>query len=229
MSSTIISGLTEITWAPTPRRSSGTTCRRRGATRSTSAGPRCAAFFIENALYWLHGISLRRAAVRRRPRHRRHRILLHELAARCAPRRARRHVHLVLENEGNDAQPAARGELRRAMGRRCHHCLHVLLTGEHEGYYEDYADAPAGQLARCLAEGFAYQGELSRHHDGEPRGSRARICRPPPSSSACRTTTRSATAPWRTADGPRPSRGAAGGHRAAAAVPQIPLLFMGEE
>ena len=37
-----------------------------------------------------------------------------------------------------------------------HHALHVLLTGECEGYYAAYTGAPAQHLARCLAEGFAY-------------------------------------------------------------------------
>jgi maltooligosyltrehalose trehalohydrolase len=50
-----------------------------------------------------------------------------------------------------------------------HHCLHVLLTGETEGYYEDYESA-AALLARCMAEGFAYQGEPSKHLGGTPRG-----------------------------------------------------------
>ena len=48
--------------------------------------------------------------------------------------------------------------------------LHVLLTGESDGYYSDYAEAPAQQLARCLAEGFAYQGEPSAYRKGEKRG-----------------------------------------------------------
>ena len=42
-----------------------------------------------------------------------------------------------------------------------HHGYHVLATGERDGYYVAYADAPAKHLARCLAEGFAYQGEIS--------------------------------------------------------------------
>src|SRR5690606_33956629 len=51
-----------------------------------------------------------------------------------------------------------------------HHCLHVILTGETDGYYADYAGRPQALLARCLAEGYAYQGEVS-HHEGEvPRG-----------------------------------------------------------
>src|SRR5690606_18049024 len=43
-------------------------------------------------------------------------------------------------------------------------------SGEAEGYYADYADAPVRHLGRCLAEGFAYQGEPSAHRDGVPRG-----------------------------------------------------------
>ena len=46
----------------------------------------------------------------------------------------------------------------------------MLLTGETEGYYEDYADSPAERLARCLKEGFVYQGEPSPHRGGKPRG-----------------------------------------------------------
>ena len=34
----------------------------------------------------------------------------------------------------------------------------------------DYADDPAARLARCLKDGFIYQGEPSPHRDGEPRG-----------------------------------------------------------
>ena len=45
---------------------------------------------------------------------------------------------------------------------------HVLLTGENEGYYEDFQDATR-LLARCLEQGFAYQGEVSPHR-GAPRG-----------------------------------------------------------
>ena len=46
----------------------------------------------------------------------------------------------------------------------------MLLTGEKDGYYADYADNAAHKLGRCLAEGFAYQGEGSPYRDGEPRG-----------------------------------------------------------
>ena len=51
-----------------------------------------------------------------------------------------------------------------------HHVLHVLLTGESDGYYCDYAGHPAARLARCLQEGFVYQGEASVHRGGKSRG-----------------------------------------------------------
>jgi len=46
----------------------------------------------------------------------------------------------------------------------------VLVAGERASYYGDYADAPLRHLGRTLTEGFAYQGEASRHRKGEPRG-----------------------------------------------------------
>ena len=76
-----------------------------------------------------------------------------------------------------------------------HNVLHVLLTGESEGYYGDYADQPAEKLARCLAEGFIYQGEPSRIATASRAACRVAICRRPPSCCSCRTTTRSATVP----------------------------------
>src|SRR4029450_11782323 len=43
-----------------------------------------------------------------------------------------------------------------------HHALHVVLTGERGGYYEDY-QPPLPHLARSLTEGFAYQGQWSAY------------------------------------------------------------------
>ena len=45
----------------------------------------------------------------------------------------------------------------------------MILTGEKDGYYEDYAENPHAMLCRCLAEGFAYQGQVSAH-EGSARG-----------------------------------------------------------
>ena len=83
-----------------------------------------------------------------------------------------RKVHLVLEHGGNAAHflRATRNEKKydAQWSDDWHHCIHVLLTGEHEGYYGDFPDATR-LLARCLTEGFAYQGERSAY-SGKPRG-----------------------------------------------------------
>jgi malto-oligosyltrehalose trehalohydrolase len=49
-----------------------------------------------------------------------------------------------------------------------HHALHVMVTGETSGYYEDYLP-PQRHLARCLTEGFAFQGGFSPYR-GRARG-----------------------------------------------------------
>ena len=51
-----------------------------------------------------------------------------------------------------------------------HHALHVLLTGESAGYYQDYRQQPLHHLGRCLTEGFAYQGEVIRLSGRETSG-----------------------------------------------------------
>ena len=134
--------------------------------------PEVRSFFTENAIQWIRDYrfdGLRFDAV--------HAITesdwLDEMArAVRAAAGPDRHVHLVLENDDNNAD-----HLRPE--RRCfdaqwnddaHHVLHVLLTDETDGYYTDYAQAPAAQLARVLREGFAYQGEPSAHRKGETRG-----------------------------------------------------------
>ncbi len=50
-----------------------------------------------------------------------------------------------------------------------HNAAHVFATGETQGYYQDFANEPEKLLARTLAEGFAYQGEISQQ-TGKPRG-----------------------------------------------------------
>jgi maltooligosyltrehalose trehalohydrolase len=97
-------------------------------------------------------------------------------ALRAGPGRLRQ-VHLVLENNGNQARYLERdteGQPRVATAQwddDVHHALHVLVSGEADGYYADYAAAPLKMLGRSLAEGFAYQGEYSTFRDrarGEP-------------------------------------------------------------
>ena len=125
-------------------------------------------FFIENALYWLEDFrfdGLRLDAV--------HAILdrsfLVELAKVVRERITGRHVHLVVENEANDAALLGEG-FDAQWNDDFHNVVHVLLTGETHAYYQDFADQPARRLARCLSDGFIYQGESSPNHDGKPRG-----------------------------------------------------------
>ena len=47
----------------------------------------------------------------------------------------------------------------------------MLLTGDREGYYADFEDA-TGLLVTCLAEGFAYQGQIAPHL-GRARGEKS--------------------------------------------------------
>jgi maltooligosyltrehalose trehalohydrolase len=85
----------------------------------------------------------------------------------------------VLENEKNEARWLTRDDTQAPRLHTAqwnddiHHCWHVLLTGESDAYYEDFVEEPVAKLARCLAEGFAYQGEPFRHtghRRGEPSG-----------------------------------------------------------
>jgi malto-oligosyltrehalose trehalohydrolase len=131
--------------------------------------PEVRRFFTENALYWLMEFrfdGLRFDAV--------HAITepdwLDEMAREVRATVGKdRHVHLVLEHDGNVADHL-RGDFDAQWNDDGHHVLHVMLTGENEGYYGDYSDRPAERLARALREGFIYQGDASAHRKGEPRG-----------------------------------------------------------
>ena len=77
---------------------------------------------------------------------------LDEMAAEVRQRIPDRNVHLVIENDDNTAGHLA-GDFDAQWNDDGHHVLHRLLTGERQGYYEDYDDMPATRLARCLKEG----------------------------------------------------------------------------
>jgi maltooligosyltrehalose trehalohydrolase len=190
--------------------------------------PEVARFFLENALMWIEEFrfdGLRLDAV--------HAILPPEaLAALGRDIRARipaeRPVHLVLENEHNDAALLPR-PFDAQWNDDIHHCLHVLLTGEREAYYGDFADAPAHRLARCLSEGFAYQGEAAPNL-GRPRGTPSGHLPP----TAFVSFVQNHDQIGNRAFGERLLALAdPDGVRAALALvllgPQIPMLFMGEE
>jgi len=143
-------------------------------------------FFIHNSLYWLeeyHFDGLRFDAV--------HAIIddskpdiLMELAEKVRATIGKdRHVHLILENGNNESHYLGRKDKVRLYDAQwnddIHHALHVLLTGETDGYYSDYGADAISQLGRCLAEGFAFQGDYSKFHKaerGEPSAGLPPLC-----------------------------------------------------
>ena len=130
-------------------------------------------FFIHNALYWVeefHVDGLRLDAVHAiRDDSTVHIVADIACALRDGPGR-QRHVHLVLENEANEARHLGASGADAQWNDDLHHAVHVLVTGEADGYYADHADAPLQRLGRCLAEGFDYQGQPSPLRGGAARG-----------------------------------------------------------
>ncbi|MBV7486129.1 malto-oligosyltrehalose trehalohydrolase [Bordetella sp. BOR01] len=193
--------------------------------------PQVRRYFEENALYWLTEFrfdGLRLDAV--------HAIANPEWLPQLARYvrshiSAQRHVHLVVENHGNRAS-LLRDGYDAQWNDDGHHVLHHLLTRETHGYYADYVREPAEMLARCLAEGFVYQGQPTLRNAARLRGE--------PSADLCptafvlflqnhdQTGNRALGERLRTLVGERQDT-----LRAAVALqllaPQIPLIFMGEE
>jgi maltooligosyltrehalose trehalohydrolase len=138
-------------------------------------------FFRENALSWLetyHFDALRLDAIDTifdlSARH-----FLAELksAVKELSARSGRQIHLVAESDLNDSRiilPAERGgfDLDAQWGDDFHHSLHVLLTQESNGYYQDFGSTRP--LATTLRDGWYYSGQYSRYrrrrHGNSPRG-----------------------------------------------------------
>ncbi|HUQ09195.1 MAG TPA: malto-oligosyltrehalose trehalohydrolase [Steroidobacteraceae bacterium] len=201
-------------------------------------------FFVQNALYWLrefHIDGLRLDAV--------HAIrddselhLLDEIAERARREIRDRPLHLILENEENETRQLIRqygtdhGRGREAAVRRytaqwnddIHHVLHVAATGESAGYYGEYL-GDTHKLARAIAEGFAFQGEIMQFR-GRARGSPSKVLPP----SAFVSFLQNHDQVGNRAFGDRIGRSVPP-HvlRAVSSVyllaPQVPMLFMGEE
>ena len=192
-------------------------------------------FVLDNAAYWLREFrldGLRFDAVHaihdRSPR-----PLLREVAERLRREFAGRELHLVIENERNDAQwldrdGDAAGTFSAQWNDDVHHGLHTALTGESEGYYVDFAPDRA-LLPRALATGFAWQGEVPPSRQA-PRGT--------PSGGLRRTAfvdfLQNHDQVGNRATGERIAKLApAEARQAALAIlllsPHVPLLFMGEE
>jgi malto-oligosyltrehalose trehalohydrolase len=131
---------------------------------------------VHNALYWVeefHLDGLRLDAVHAimddSPRH-----ILDEISETLRERITDRPLHLILENERNEACRLSRGpdgapvHYTAQWNDDMHHVLHTAATNEHQGYYEDYA-GDTELLGKAIAEGFAFQGEVMQS-TGKPRG-----------------------------------------------------------
>ena len=138
-------------------------------------------FFCDNALMWLrdyHFDGLRLDAV--------HAIVdtsarpfLEQLAAEVKQLSAEvgRPLVLIAESDLNDPRllwPKERGGLGldAQWSDDLHHALHVVLTGERSGYYEDFHGL--ADLAKALRQSFIYDGCYSKHrrrvHGRTPAG-----------------------------------------------------------
>ncbi|MBI1311154.1 malto-oligosyltrehalose trehalohydrolase [bacterium] len=129
-------------------------------------------YFIENALYWIrdcHIDALRLDAVHAifdqsaRP-------FLQELAdaVRLQGELLNRQVHTIAESNLNDPRMVLPREVG-GLGMDgqwvddLHHALHVELTNEQTGYYEDFSGFD--DLVECLCDGFVYSGRYSHFRE----------------------------------------------------------------
>lgn len=126
-------------------------------------------YFIENALEWItdyHVDALRLDAVHA-IRDGSTRTFLGQLSQAVHDRAKQldRKIYLIAESHENDARLISGLELG---GAGCdavwnddfHHSLHVVLTGEQNGYYEDFHSVE--DLAKCYRDGFLYSGQYAR-------------------------------------------------------------------
>ncbi len=142
--------------------------------------PHVRRFIVENALYWLreyHLDGLRLDAVQtiydESQRH-----IVAEIAARAHEfgDAEGRTILVTVESDENLPRyvlPAEQGGYAAdaLWSDDFHHAVHALLTGERNGYYQDFAD-PA-LLPRALSEPYVFQGERFQFWQGRRRGASA--------------------------------------------------------
>jgi maltooligosyltrehalose trehalohydrolase len=91
-----------------------------------------------------------------------------------------RQVFIIAESDLNDSRiidERSRGGygLDGQWNEDFHHALHVVLTGEQRGYYQDFHGLR--DLGTALREGFVYSGQYSAYRDRR-HGNPSRHCRP---------------------------------------------------
>ena len=132
---------------------------------------------VENALYWIreyHLDGLRLDATQTiyddSPLH----IVaeIQESVQQLAEGLGRR-VCVIAETDENDRRyvlPRAEGGfgVNAVWSDDFHHAVHAYLTGEHEGYYQDFGGRE--QIVRALNQGFVFQGEPFKFWRGNKRG-----------------------------------------------------------
>ncbi|ORE93179.1 malto-oligosyltrehalose trehalohydrolase [Stappia sp. 22II-S9-Z10] len=138
--------------------------------------PAVRAYFIENPLTWLKEFNLdglRFDAID----HIKDTSEEHLLEAMAKRIRAEfdRPIHLHTEDERNVIflHPYENGVPTLFTGEwndDYHNVIHPIATGDTEGYYADFVEDRWKKLARALTEGFIFQGEPSKMHDNTPRG-----------------------------------------------------------
>jgi malto-oligosyltrehalose trehalohydrolase len=193
-------------------------------------------FFVENALFWLREFGLdgfRFDAVDTIADDSDEHVMT-EVARRVREEFADRHVHLILENAENEARylHRSRGGVAGAFTAQwnddLHHGLHVAATGEGGGYYAEYLGNTA-LLARSLAEGFGFQGEVMNYR-GRKRGEPSALLPPSAFVSFIQNHDQIGNRAFGERLGaltpPHKLRAIASVYLLA---PQVPMLFMGEE
>jgi maltooligosyltrehalose trehalohydrolase len=129
-------------------------------------------FFVDNALMWLrdyHCDGLRvdavHAFVDKSAVH-----FLEELAGRVAELAAHlgRHLFVIAESDLNDPRivrpPLAGGYgVTASWSDEFHHAIHAALTGDTNGYYEDFGSL--AQVAKAFRQAYVYDGGWSPHRE----------------------------------------------------------------
>lgn len=128
-------------------------------------------YFIENALQWVtdHHIDALRLDAIHAIVDASARTFLEELSetVHAKAKKLGRHVWLIPESHRNDARLISPPESGGAgydgvWNDDFHHSLHVLLTREQNGYYEDFQTDSVEGLAKCYREGFLYSGQYAK-------------------------------------------------------------------